>query len=174
MDQISDTKKPPIVHRYILAEWISNVIDVFYPPFKKYIPHQTFRYIACGGSNQLLNLVIYYLSIHYLFHDKNWELGFIAFKPHIAAFIVAFSISFPIGFLLAKYVIFHGSPVRGKTQAVRYISIVIICLALNYFILKLFVEIFLWYPTPSMILNIVLVTIFSYFSQKRFAFKSVG
>jgi putative flippase GtrA len=173
MEQISEAEKQ-YVHQHPIAGLITDVIDFFYPPFKKYIPHQTFRYIACGGSNQVLNLVIYYLSIHYLFHDSNWNLGFMVIKPHIAAFIVAFCISFPIGFLLAKYVIFHGSPVKGKTQAIRYVSIVVICLALNYFILKLFVEVFHWYPTPSMIMNIIIVTMFSYVSQKKFAFKSVG
>ena len=26
-------------------------IDFFYPPFKKIMPEQTFRYAVCGGSN---------------------------------------------------------------------------------------------------------------------------
>ncbi len=174
MSQVSKINPNPIVHRYVLAEWISTIIDFFYPPFRKYIPHQTFRYMACGGGNTVLNLAIYYCCIHYVFKDSNWHVGFVTFKPHIAAFIVAFCVTFPIGFLLSKYLIFDNSAMRGKTQAKRYFTVVAICVCLNYAILKLFVEVFHWYPTVSMILNVVIVTLFSYFSQKKFAFKSVG
>lgn len=148
------------------------VIDFFYPPFKKIMPLQTFRYAACGGGNQLLNLIIYFISYNYIFKKEVWHLGFIAFKPHIAAFIVSFIITFPIGFLLSRYIVFQGSEVRARHQAFRYFSIVGICLLLNYLLLKLFVEIFHWYPTPSMLLTIIIVVMFSFFTQKKFAFKS--
>lgn len=153
---------------------LMQLIDFFYPPFRRFIPHQTFRYAACGGANQVLNLVIYFISYNYIFKKEIWHLGFIAFKPHIAAFIIAFIITFPIGFLLARYVVFHDSEVKGRKQAGSYFIIAGICIVLNYGLLKLFVEVFGWYPTPSMLLTIVLVVSFSFFSQKRFAFKSVG
>lgn len=161
-------------HHFAVIGWIRAVIDFFYPPFKKYIPHETFRYIACGGSNTMLSLMVFYCSIHYIFKEKNWHVLFLTFTPHTAALIMSLCVTFPIGFLLAKYVIFDSSKVRGKTQARRYFTVVIFCVFLNYVFLKLFVEIFHWYPTVSMILNVVIVTLFSYFSQKRFAFKSVG
>ena len=150
------------------------VIDFFYPPFRKFMPHQTFRYAACGGGNQVLNLIIYFISYNFIFKKEVWHLGFVAFKPHIAAFIVAFIITFPIGFLLARYVVFSDSGVKGRKQAGSYFVIAGICILLNYGLLKLFVEGFHWYPTPSMMLTIVIVVAFSFITQKRFAFKSVG
>ena len=157
-----------------LAGWVLPLIDFFYPPFRKFIPHQTFRYAACGGANQALNLLIYFISYNYIFKKQIWNLGFIAFEPHIAAFIVAFIATFPIGFILARYIVFSDSEVKGRKQASSYFIIAGICIVLNYVLLKLFVEVFGWYPTPSMLLNIVLVVSFSFFSQKKFAFKSVG
>jgi putative flippase GtrA len=153
---------------------LMQLIDFFYPPFQRFMPQQTFRYAACGGANQMLNLIVYYISYNFIFRKQNWDLGFITFKPHIAAFLVAFAVTFPIGFLLSRYVVFNQSAIKGRHQAVRYITVVVICLLLNYGLLKLFVEVFHWYPTPSMLLTILLVVTFSFLSQKRFAFKSVG
>lgn len=174
MNKVVRTREKIAAKSQQAADIILPIIDFFYPPFRKIMPLQTFRYAACGGGNQLLNLLIYFVSYNYIFKKEVWHLGFIAFKPHIAAFIIAFIITLPIGFLLGKYVIFNDSEVKSHKQAGRYFLIACICIVLNYGFLKLFVEVFHWYPTPSMMLTIVLVVTFSFFSQKKVAFKSVG
>jgi len=50
--------------------------------------------------------------------------------------------------------------------------VVLGCLFLNYTFLKLFVEVFKWYPTPSKLVTTVFVVAFSYFSQKNYTFKA--
>ena len=172
MSRILHTKKKIHTKSLQIANWLMPIIDFFYPPFKKIMPLQTFRYAACGGANQLLVLIIYFISYNYIFKKEIWNLGFIALTPHIAAWIVTFVITFPIGFMLSRYVVFNDSEVRGKKQATRYLIIVIICVILNYGFLKLFVEVFHWYPTPSMLITIILLVTFSFFSQKKFTFQS--
>lgn len=174
MSRVIRTKEKFNAHSEQAAGWLMQIIDFFYPPFRRILPHQTFRYAACGGSNQILNLLVYYISYNFIFKKQDWHLGFITFKPHIAAFLLAFAVTFPIGFLLSRYVVFNESDMKGRQQAVRYITVVLICLLLNYGLLKLFVEVFHWYPTPSMLLTILIVVAFSFLSQKKFAFKSVG
>jgi len=174
MNKALDRKEKMDARSQQVASLLMPLIDFFYPPFRRFMPLQTFRYAACGGANQALNLIIYYISYNFIFNKEVWDLEFIAFEPHIAAFIIAFIVTFPIGFLLARYVVFSDSEVKGRKQAGSYFIIAGICILLNYGLLKLFVEVFHWYPTPSMLLNIVLVVSFSFFSQKRFAFKSVG
>jgi putative flippase GtrA len=51
--------------------------------------------------------------------------------------------------------------------------VVLGCLILNYIFLKLFVEVFGWYPTPSKLATTVFVVAFSYFMQKYFTFKAL-
>jgi putative flippase GtrA len=48
------------------------------------------------------------------------------------------------------------------------------CVALNYFLLKFFIETLGWYkhPTLSMIATAVIVVLFSYLSQRFFSFRS--
>ncbi len=136
------------------------------------MPLQTFRYAACGGSNMLLDIFIYYISYNYILHKQILDLGFIAFKPHIGALWMAFLISFPVGFLFSKYIVFDTSHLRGRVQLFRYLLIVAINLVLNYSIIKIMVEYMDFYPTIARIFATGFLIIFSYLSQKHFSFKS--
>jgi putative flippase GtrA len=98
-------------------------------------------------------------------------LGFVTISPHIAALFVTFPITLFTGFLLQKYVTFTASDLRGREQLIRYIAVVGVNLLINYFGLKLLVELLHFYATPSKMVVTVICTIFSYFSQKTFTFK---
>lgn len=154
-----------------MVSFIENIIDFFYPPFSRIMNRLTFRYAACGGGNTILDILIFYLSFHFLFHEQVVQLGFMAIKPHKAAFLVAFLITFPIGFLLMRNVVFQGSAIRGRTQLIRYFLTVLICLILNYIFLTLFVEYLHIYPTIAKIMTTLIVMLFSYTSQRFFTFK---
>jgi putative flippase GtrA len=155
----------------LLKSGILNIIDAFYPLFKKLMPLQTFRYAACGGGNTAFNIFIYFIAYNFILKKEILHLPFVAISPHIAAFIIAFFITFPIGYYLNMFVVFEGSYLKKRIQLFRYFLVVIICILLNYVFLKLFVEKFGWYPTPSMIVTTGLVIIFSYFSQRNYSFK---
>ncbi len=137
------------------------------------MPLQTFRYAVCGGSNVLLDLFIYFISYNFILHKQNLDLGFLIFKPHIAALLMAFCISFPIGFLLSKYIVFNESQLKGRIQLFRYVLIVGVNLALNYSILKVLVEYMDFYPTVARLFATCFVVTFSYLSQKHFTFRKV-
>ena len=160
-----------------LHHWFKNtileVVDFFYPPFKKIMPLQTFRYAACGGGNMVLNLVIYAIAYNFILKKQIVYTPVMAISPHIAAYIISFFITFPIGFYLSMFVVFPESYLRKRIQLFRYFTVVIICIILNYVLLKLFVDVWKWYPTPSMFVNTLLIVTFSYFSQRHFSFKKV-
>ena len=150
---------------------IKRFIDAFYPPFKRLMPIRTFRYAVCGGSNMLLDIFVYYISYNFILQKQVLDLGFIAFKPHIAALWMAFCISFPVGFLLSKYVVFTTSELRGRIQLFRYLLIVGVNLVLNYAFLKVMVEYMNFYPTIARIFTTCILVTFSFLSQKHFTFK---
>ena len=150
---------------------ILSVIDFFHKPFAGWIKKQTFRYLACGGSNTILDILIYFISYNFILDKQSVHLFSITISPHIAAFIISFSFSFPVGFALAKYVVFQESNLKGRIQLFRYALLVAMCIILNYVFLKLFVETFGWYPTPSKVITTILVALFSYVSQRNFTFK---
>lgn len=156
-----------------MYKFIVGILDVFYPLFSKFMNKRTYHYLACGGGKTVLALYLYYFSFHYILNKENLNLGFIEFKPHIGAFIISFIITFPIGFLLSKNVVWHESNLPWKTQFSRQMVFEIIAIVLNYFLLKLFVEFFQWWPMPSQIITTIIIVVFSYVTQKYFTFKTV-
>jgi putative flippase GtrA len=150
---------------------ILQVIDFFYRPFARLMPLQTFRYLACGGGNTLLDIVLYYIMYNFVLHQQPIHLPSLTISSPIAALFMAMSITFPTGFLLSKYIVFSESNLRGRIQLFRYIVQVAACLLLNYLFMKLFVEYLHIYPTISKILTTFFVVCFSYLTQKKFTFK---
>lgn len=154
-----------------LRDLIEQVIDWFYIPFKKIIPIQTFRYAACGGSNTALDIFLYFLCYNFVIHKHIIDIGFVSISPHIAAFLIVFPITFLTGFILSKYITFQESQLRGKVQLFRYGLSVVGSIFLNYVLLKLFVEFFHIYPTPSKMITAFIVILYSYLASKYFTFK---
>ena len=163
-----------------LAQIITRIIDFFYTPFRKFVSEQVFRYAACGGGNMVLDWVLYFLIYNFVIgHDlvyialpfrEGFGVG-CCLTPHIATLCIVFPITLLTGFWLQKYVTFTQSDLHSARQLARYISIVAVNLAINYFGLKLCVEIFGWYPTPSKILITLITVIISYFGQKYYSFR---
>jgi putative flippase GtrA len=135
------------------------------------MPKETFLYAFCGGANTILDIFLYFITFNFILHKHIVELGFIAISAHIASFFIVFPITFSTGFLMAKYITFSQSSLRGRIQLFRYFVTVAVCIVLNYVFLKLFVDFLGIYPTVSKILTTILVTVYSYFSQKYFTFK---
>jgi putative flippase GtrA len=150
---------------------IEQFIDFFYPLFARFMNRMTFRYAACGGANTLFDIFLFFVSYNFIFDKKIVELPFISISPYIAAFMLSFCITFPIGFLLNRYVVFQGSVIAGRIQFFRYGVTVVVSILLNYLFLKVFVEGLGLYPTVAKILTTVIVVAFSYISQSYFTFK---
>ena len=154
-----------------MKQKLTTLLDFFYPPFRGLMPLQTFRYAACGGMNTLLGLAVYFISYKFILAGNNLDVGFFAFKPHVAALFFSTCISFIVGFTLNKFVVFTSSNLKGRIQLFRYFLSFSLNLVINYLLLKLFVEIFLWDAMISQLLTTFIIITFSYLSQKHFSFK---
>ncbi len=155
-----------------LQEIILRTIDFFYTPFRRFVPIQIFRYGVSGGANMVLDWVLYFLVHNFVFCHQVVHVGPIAISAHIASFIIVFPITLFTGFWLAKYISFKESKIESKTQAIRYISVVLANILINYLCLKLFVDVCCFYPTPSKMLTTFITVVFSYVMQKFYTFKA--
>lgn len=163
-----------------IEQIISNFIDFFYPPFRKWCPKQVFRYAACGGGNLVLDWVLYFLVYNFVVGHR-WvyidltpfldQAHLVCITPHIFALCIVFPITLLTGFWLNRHITFTQSSLHGIRQFARYISIVAVNLAMNYFGLKLLVDGWGWYPTPSKICITLLTVVISFFGQKYFSFR---
>lgn len=155
----------------MLRNTILQILKFFYQPFSKVMPWQTFRYLACGGGNTALDILLYFVCYNFILRQQIVHFGLFDMGPHIAALFMSMAVTFPTGFLLSKYVVFSESNLRGRVQLFRYFVLVGICIVLNYVLMKIFVEQFHFYPTIGKICTTALVVVFSYLTQKKFTFK---
>ena len=155
-----------------IGKRITSAVDFFYPPFRKYMSLQFFRYGATGASNLVFDWVLFFLIFNYVLQKQMLDLGFVTFSSHIATFILKFPIVFFSGFLLQKYVTFTLSELRGHVQLYRYLIVVVINVLVNYTGLKLFVEVFNVYPSISNIIVSIFTVFISYVFQNHYTFRA--
>lgn len=159
-------------HLYRTADWLLPLIDFFYPPLKRVMSLQTFRYAAAGSFNTLLGFVTYTIGFTIFFKGQIYDIGFYAFKAHSASLLLSFLVTFPVGFFLSKYVVFSDSELEGRIQLFRYLMVCLFNLALNYLLLKVLVEQFYIHAVPAQIITVIVVVLFSYLAQRNFSFKA--
>jgi putative flippase GtrA len=155
----------------VFGDLIRPVIDFFYPPFRKYVTLQFFRYGVTGVITLFFDWVLYFFIYNFILQHRMLQLGFVTISSHIATLGIKFPIVLVIGFLMQKYVTFSYAGLKGRVQLFRYLVVFLVNLAINYLGLKLLVEYFGLYPTPSNMIVSVLTIGISYFSQKYYTFR---
>ena len=157
-----------------IAYMITRTIDIFYrPPLSRYFTLEIFRYACCGGGNLVFDWLLYFLVYNFGLHHKMVHIGSVTLSSHIATLMIVYPSTLMTGFFLAKYVTFTRSNIDSHIQAVRYVMVSAGNLLLNYFGLKLLVEVVGLYPTPSKIIITIVAVIVSYLAQKHFTFRNV-
>lgn len=155
-----------------IRDIIIIIVDWFHKPFRSLIPEETFRYGATGGANTALDIFLYWFFYNIILQQQILDLGFVAISPHIAAFIIVFPITFSSGFLMAKYIAFNESALRGRKQLFRYAITVGGAIFLNYFFLKILVEQADLPALLAKIITTVIVVTYSYLFQRYFTFQT--
>lgn len=155
-----------------IRDLIITILDWFYKPFSRIIPLETFRYGATGGFNTLMDIFLYWFFYDIILQKELLKLGLVVISPHIAAFLIVFPITFTTGFVLAKYITFSASVLRGRKQLFRYAMTVGGAILLNYVFLKLFVEELSLPALLAKIITTIIVVTYSYLFQRYFTFQT--
>jgi putative flippase GtrA len=140
------------------------------------IPTQTFRYLACGGTNTVLNILIDHIAYNFILHQKPVPVyGSIVIAPEVMAWMIAFAISFPAGFILSRHIVFPESNLHGRVQLFRYALTTVTFILLTYVLIKVFTFCFdPFIPQTIRYTFVCIITaVLSYISQRRFTFKTV-
>jgi putative flippase GtrA len=154
---------------------IVGAIDFFHKPFARVIPIQTFRYLACGGSNTVLNIFIEYIAFNFICRKQDLHIyGTVNIAPEVAAWVIAFAISFPAGFVMSRHIVFPESNLHGRVQLFRYALATATFILLTYVLIKIF-AICLPFVNQSIryTLICIITAVLSYISQRMYTFKVV-
>lgn len=151
---------------------IVGIIDFFHKPFARFIPTQTFRYLACGGTNTVLNILIQFLAINFILHKQPVHIyGNINITPEVGAYIIAFCFSFPPGFIMSRYIVFPESNLQGRVQFFRYGLTTVTFIFISYCLVRFFAYVNPEHPTLSYTFICIITAVMSYISQRKFTFK---
>jgi len=180
---VKNYKDSRVLH--FIRSTILKVIDFFHPPFRRWIPIQTFRYLACGGGVTVLGLLLFFISYNYLIppylqtrivNGKSEEVlplgDSLTMTRYIAAYVVSFVVGFPVGFFLSKFVVFQESHLKGRVQLFRYATLQFLNIVLNYYLLHFFAGWCGFWATPSQTLTTAILAVFSYFFQRHISFRA--
>lgn len=155
-----------------IARSFISVIDALYvPPFSRLVSREIFGYGLCGALNMALDTLWYFVIYHYIIAERFIDLGFVLVSPHIASLVVVFPITFFTGFWLNKYVAFRVTDYSKYNRLIRYAFSVLGSIVLNYVSMKLLVEYFMLWPTPSKMLTTLITACYSFLVAKFYTFK---
>lgn len=135
------------------------------------MPVETFRYAACGGTNMVFGLLLFFVLLKYVFNHGFEKFAGLAFESYNVSLFFVSCATFIIGFLLNKYVVFTTSYLRGHIQLFRYLVSFSFNFILNYFLLKLFVKLLHMDEFLSQVISTLIVVMISYATQKYFTFR---
>jgi hypothetical protein len=154
-----------------IAKLLIRVVDALYIPiFRRVVSRNIFAYGVCGGANMALDTLWYFLLYHYVVCERFINLGVVVMSPHIAALCLVFPITFFTGFWLNRNVAFRVTHLHSRRQLLRYALTVVGSILLNYVCMKLFVESFNLWPTPSKILTTIISVAYSYLVARYYTF----
>ncbi|MBQ5898977.1 MAG: GtrA family protein [Alistipes sp.] len=155
-----------------VAQLLIRGIDLLYiPQIRKIVSRDIFGYGICGSANMVLDTLWYFVLYHYVVCEQFVDLGIVVMSPHIATLCLVFPITFFTGFWLNRHVAFRVTHLRSRRQLVRYALSVVGSIVINYVCMKLFVESFHLWPTPSKMLTTVISVVYSYLAARFFTFR---
>ena len=155
------------------ADIITRMVDMAYVgPLRRSMPLQTFRYGVCGVVTYFLfDPTAYFALYNFVIAKREVHIGQMTLTPEIAALAMVFPLTFAVGFWLNRNVAFSRSPLKTRTQLVRYALSIAGSIALNFVLMKAFVQGLGMWPTPSKVAVSAICTVYSYLAAKYFTFR---
>ena len=154
-----------------LAQRLINIVDALYiKPLHGLISRNLFGYGLCGAVNMALDIVWYFLIYHYVVCESYVDLGFVVISPHILSLFIVFPITFFTGFWLNRNVAFRATHIGSQKQLFRYALSAVGSILINYVCMKLFVETFNIWPTPSKMITTLISVCYSYLMARYVTF----
>lgn len=155
----------------MIARLMISLIDKLYiKPLEPIVSRDIFGYGLCGAINMALDTLWYFIIYHFVIAERFIDLGVVVISPHIATLFIVFPITFFTGFWLNRHVAFRVTEYKTRGQLFRYAISVVGSIVINYICMKLFVETFDFWPTPSKMLTTVISVVYSYLVARYFTF----
>lgn len=157
-----------------LSRSLDSFLYFFYRIFKKWVPYDVYAYLAVGGLNTALNILIFAVFYEWILPKQGiWILDF-TIQSYSIALLLAFFATIPTGFWLSKNFAFKQAeePLKKTPkQLFKYLLVVGQGLGSDYLILKSLVLFLEMEPTLAKLISTGIVLTVNFLLQKYFTFK---
>lgn len=157
-----------------LSRSLDSFLYFFYRIFKKWLPYDVYAYLAVGGLNTALNILIFAVFYEWILPKQGiWILDF-TIQSYSIALLLAFFATIPTGFWLSKNFAFKQAeePLKKTPkQLFKYLLVVGQGLGSDYLILKSLVLFLEMEPTLAKLISTGIVLTVNFLLQKYFTFK---
>jgi putative flippase GtrA len=154
---------------------IQRILDFMYPFFKRILPYQVYSYLAVGGINTAINILIYVLLYEVILPKEGVIINDFNIASYTIALMISFFITIPTGFWLSKNFAFKTQDdltYKNNNQLFKYFLVVSQGLGSDYILLKVCIELFNIQPSIAKIISTIIVLSLNFLLQKYFTFKS--
>lgn len=133
------------------------------------------RYFFSGVTATLVDVCTYFIAFNFLFKKMDIPVyeSYVLTAP-TASLMLSFSCGLITSFLLTKYFVFTESDLKSHHQFMRFILVAFMVFVLNYFLMRILIRQFHWFPTIARAFASVSIAIISFFSHRFFTFKVNG
>ncbi|MBB5634971.1 putative flippase GtrA [Pedobacter cryoconitis] len=161
----------------MIKQIINYFLRLFYPLFRRFMPYMVYAYLAVGAINTLLNILLYAWFYLFIIPKSGLVIDGFTIASYTISLVLAFLITVPTGFWLAKTFAFEEAKKLKDDSAKKlgkYFLVVLQGLGSEYLILTGLIIFLNLDPTVAKFISTAIVLTFNYFLQKHFTFKNAS
>jgi len=149
----------------MIRNFIQQLLNFFYPLFKRMLPFQLYAYLAVGAANTLINIglfVLLYLALSTTYFAVE------------AATVISFAVTVISGFWLSKNFAFTDAPNDKKENAKQFGKYFLVAAQgqfTDYLITKGLIVLLNANPVIAYFTSTVIMLVITYFLQKYYTFR---
>jgi putative flippase GtrA len=159
----------------MLKKIIQQLLNLFYPLFKKFMPFQVYAYLAVGGANTLFNIGLFTVCYLWLSASPVYIASFnISLLAVEIATIISFIASVFTGFWLSKNFAFTDAVNEKKETTKQFGKYSFVALQgqfSDYLITKGLIVAFGINATIAYVASTVIMLVINFFLQKYYTFR---
>lgn len=137
-----------------------------------FLQNKVVKFFLSAGIAAVADSIAYYIIINFVINHTNVQIGNRLLKAHEFSFIISYSLGVLVNFSLTKFMVFTDSTLKNRQQFSRFVLVACLGFFANYGLLKLFVEVFDFWPTFARVAALLSLGFASYYVHKLFTFKN--
>lgn len=134
--------------------------------------NQIVRFFLSAGVAAVADSIAYYIIINFIINHSDVLIGNKLIKAHEFSFIISYSFGVLVNFIITKFLVFTDSTLKNRQQFSRFVLVACLGFFANYILLKIFVEVFNFWPTFARVAALLSLGIASYYIHRLFTFRN--